>query len=59
MAGLGTRDRELIRLIVSRSEIDLGNMRLQYEFLYKKPFTSVVGVSLLDKLRPLYHLQQH
>lgn len=49
MVGLGTRDRELIRLLISRSEIDLGNIRVQYEYLYKKSLASVVGVRM-DKV---------
>ena len=42
---MGTRDRELIRLIVSRCEKDLGTIKADFEFLYKKPLASVVSVS--------------
>lgn len=45
MVGMGTRDRELIRLIVSRCEKDLGTIKGDFEFLYKKPLASVVSVS--------------
>jgi hypothetical protein len=37
MSGLGTSDRELIRIIVSRSEKDLHQIKQQFELLYKRP----------------------
>lgn len=42
MKGLGTRDNDLIRIIVSRSEIDLALIRDQFERIYNKPLTEYI-----------------
>lgn len=44
MKGLGTDDDSLIRLIVSRCEIDLANIKYEYERLYGKTLLSAVKV---------------
>lgn len=45
MDGAGTDDSALIRIIVSRSEIDLGNIKDEYERAYNRTLLSRVKVS--------------
>uniref|UniRef100_F1KZ37 Annexin n=1 Tax=Ascaris suum TaxID=6253 RepID=F1KZ37_ASCSU len=42
MVGLGTRDNDLIRLVVTRSEVDLADVRQQFQQLYKKSLESMI-----------------
>lgn len=44
MDGMGTDDANLIRIIVSRSEVDLGNIKSEFERLYDRTLLSAVKV---------------
>ncbi|CAJ0942669.1 unnamed protein product, partial [Mesorhabditis belari] len=62
MKGLGTRDNDLIRLVVTRSEIDLGDVRNEFQRLYKTPLENMIkgdcSGSYKDGLIALVHGNQ-
>jgi len=43
MKGRGTDDDALVRILISRSEIDLERIAKRYEALYKKPLTAAIS----------------
>ncbi|KJH53032.1 Annexin [Dictyocaulus viviparus] len=42
MKGLGTRDNDLIRVLVTRSEVDLELIKQEFQALYNKPLDEVI-----------------
>lgn len=51
MAGIGTNDNQLIRVIVTRCEIDLNDIKVAFERLYGKSLRSWI------KVKNLWHLE--
>lgn len=47
MKGLGTRDRDLIRLVVTRCEIDMGDIKREYIINHKESLGDAIKVSFL------------
>lgn len=44
MKGLGTNDRDLIRLVVTRSEIDMGDIKREYQSKYGESLADAIKV---------------
>ena len=48
ISGMGTRDRCLVRLIVSHCDSDLGNIKREYEKLYGRSLAADISVILIE-----------
>ena len=42
MAGLGTEDKDLITIIVLRSEVDLGSIKQEFQKIYDKTLAEAI-----------------
>lgn len=51
MDGMGTDDTTLIRIVVSRSEIDLGTIKDEFERIYNRTLSSAITVIIYHTLR--------
>lgn len=47
MAGFRTRNRALIRLVVTRCEVDMQEIKLQYQSLYQRPLEKDIKVCIV------------
>lgn len=54
MAGIGTNDTQLIRLIVTRCEIDLNDIKVAFERLYGKNLRSWIKVEFVSFTNKYY-----
>lgn len=45
LVGAGTAEQDLMRLTISRCEIDLGNIKIAYQNIYATSLSSDVSVS--------------
>lgn len=44
MKGMGTNDRQLIRLVVTRSEVDMGDIKEAYQVKYGQSLSEAISV---------------
>ena len=46
ISGAGTKDRALIRLVVSRCDVDMGNIKRAYQLKYGRTVEADISVSV-------------
>lgn len=51
MKGMGTNDTQLIRLVVTRSEVDMGDIKNAYQAKYGEALPDAISVSILIYLK--------
>ena len=58
MAGMGTKDRALIRIMVTRCEVDMVDIKNAFQAKYGKSLESFISVSMLFQLfdQPISHV---
>lgn len=56
MKGMGTDDRALIRLVVSRCEVDMGDIKQAFVTKYGKTLDSFISVSFIMFCILFFHL---
>ena len=54
LAGMGTKYRNLIRILVTRCDVDLGNIKREYEKMFGKSLQADVSVSIFMKIFDKY-----
>jgi hypothetical protein len=48
LKGMGTNDRHLIRIVATRSEIDMGDIKMAYQAKHGRTLEAAISVSYLE-----------
>lgn len=57
LAGMGTKDEDLIFIVVTRAEIDMENIKQEYNKMYHKSLAQAISVSTYRHLHFVFMLQ--